>query len=385
MSFPHWTPAPKRGIIPLRPLDFGTILGKSFAMLRHNPSVLLGFGVCTQLVVGLLGLGLFALIFAGNISRLETLTPSDPDYDAIMAGTLGLSLGAGLLISMLSIAIGAAVQGVVAANLRIAVLGEKPKLSEVWQQVKPVFWRILGYTLMIGLAAGIAIIVLAAIALGAGAGLGVAFDEVGVGVGVGIALGLALLLGFTLFVIWIGTKLLLVPTVLVIERCTIGEAMKRSWHLVRGRFWVAFGATALVGVIIGFAANAVSGVAQLFAMLLIPVLMPTGDPLEGSEVSPSSVITMLLLMLVPQLLVLVISAVGSIAQNTAAGLVYLDSRMRKEGLGQALGSFVEHLAVGWSREQLGDPYVVPQFAPPHIPAAQTQTQMQAPYGYTGQM
>ena len=299
-----------------------------------------------------------------------------------MAGTLGLSLGAGLLISMLSIAIGAAVQGVVAANLRIAVLGEKPKLSEVWQQVKPVFWRILGYTLMIGLAAGIAIVVLAAIALGAGAGLGVAFDEVGVGVGVGIALGLALLLGFTLFVIWIGTKLLLVPTVLVIERCTIGEAMKRSWHLVRGRFWVAFGATALVGVIIGFAANAVSGVAQLFAMLLIPVLMPTGDPLEGSEVSPSSVITMLLLMLVPQLLVLVISAVGSIAQNTAAGLVYLDSRMRKEGLDQALGSFVEHLAVGWSREQLGDPYVVPQFAPPHIPAAQAQTQMQAPPPHT---
>ena len=73
MSSPHWTPAPKRGIIPLRPLDFGTILGKSFAMLRHNPSVLLGFGVCTQLVVGLLGLGLFALIFAGNISRLARI------------------------------------------------------------------------------------------------------------------------------------------------------------------------------------------------------------------------------------------------------------------------------------------------------------------------
>ncbi len=389
MTSPYWTPAPKRGIIPLRPLDFGTILGKSFAMLRHNPSVLLGFGVCTQLIVGLLGLGLFALVFAGSISRAETLTPSDPDYDAIMAGTLGLSLGGGLLISMLSVAIGAAVQGVVAANLRIAVLGEKPKLSEVWQQVKPVFWRILGYTLLLGLAAGIAIVILAAIALGAGAGLGVAFDEIGVGVGIGIALGLALLLGFTIFAIWIGTKLLLVPTVLVVERCTIGEAMKRSWHLVRGRFWVAFGATALVGVIVGFAANAVSGVAQLFSMLLIPVLMPTGDPLEGSEVSPTSVITMLLVMLVPQLLVLVISAVGSIAQNTAAGLVYLDSRMRKEGLDQALGSYVEHMAVGWSREHLGDPYVVPRFATLHAPAAQAQmlaqTQVQAPYGYPGQM
>lgn len=383
MSSPHWTPAPKRGIVPLRPLDFGTILGKSFAMLRHNPSVLLGFGVCTQLVVGLLALGLFAVIFAGSISRIETISPSDPDYDAIMAGTFGLSIGGGLLISMLSIAIGAAVQGVVAANLRIAVFGEKPKLSEVWQQVKPAFWRILGYTLMLGLAAGIAIVILVAIALGAGAGLGVAFDEIGVGVGVGVALGLALLLGFTLATIWVGTKLLLVPTVLVIERCTIGEAMKRSWQLVRGRFWVAFGATALVGVIVGFAANAVSGVAQLFSMLLIPVLMPTGDPLEGSEFSPTAVIMMLLVVLLPQLLVLVISAVGSIAQNTAAGLVYLDSRMRKEGLDQALGSYVEHLAAGWSREQLSDPYTVPQFAMPHTPALQTQTQ--APYGYPGQM
>ena len=80
--------------------------------------------------------------------QIETLTPSDPDYDAIMAGTVGLSLGGGLLIGLLSIAIGAAVQGVVAANLRIAVLGEKPKLSVVWRQVKPAFWRILGYTLL---------------------------------------------------------------------------------------------------------------------------------------------------------------------------------------------------------------------------------------------
>ena len=71
MTSPHWTPAPKRGIVPLRPLDFGTILGKSFAMLRHNPSVLLGFGVCTQLVVGLLSFGLFAIIFAGSFGRIE--------------------------------------------------------------------------------------------------------------------------------------------------------------------------------------------------------------------------------------------------------------------------------------------------------------------------
>ena len=44
-SYPQWTPASRPGIIPLHPLTFGTILGRSFAALRHNPKVLLGFGL----------------------------------------------------------------------------------------------------------------------------------------------------------------------------------------------------------------------------------------------------------------------------------------------------------------------------------------------------
>ena len=53
-SYPQWTPASRPGIIPLHPLTFGTILGRSFAALRHNPKVLLGFGDC-----GLVSLALF--------------------------------------------------------------------------------------------------------------------------------------------------------------------------------------------------------------------------------------------------------------------------------------------------------------------------------------
>ncbi len=359
MSSPQWIPAPKRGIVPLHPLDFGTILGRSFAMLRHNPSVLLGFAVCIQLVVDVIALGLFVLLFATGIERIESLSPSSPDYDAVMAGTLGLSIGAALLLSLLSVSVGSAVQGVVAANLRAAALGEKPKLAQVWKQVKPVLWRLIGYTLLIGLAAGIVITLIAAIAVGLTIGLGAALDTAGFVIG--IILGVLLLLAFTAGAIWLGTRILLVPTVLVIEHCTIREALRRSWNLVRGRFWIAFGTTALVGVIIGFAANAVSGVTQLFAMLAIPVLAPTGDPFEGEDVSPSSIIVFLLILLLPQLLTLLISAVGSIAQNTAAGLVYLDARMRKEGLDQALLWHTEHRAVGWSAEQLGDPYAVPRF------------------------
>lgn len=362
MSSPHWTPAPKRGIVPLHPLDFGTILGKSFAMLRHNPAVLMGFAVCVQLLVGLLTLGLFALIFATSLSRIDTLSPSDPDFDAIMAGTVAISIGGGLLLSLLSLAAGAAVQGVVAANLRAAVLGERPKLAEVWRHVKPAFWRIAGYTLLIGVAAGIVIAIILVMAVVFTVALGTAIE--GPGIAVGVSFGILLLLGFAVAATWIGTKLLLVPTVLVIERCTIAQAVRRSFSLVRGRFWVALGATLLVGLIIGFAANAVSGVTQLFAMLLVPVLMPTGDPFEGNDFSPSTVLFIVLTLVLPQLLVLAISAVGSIAQNTAAGLIYVDSRMRKEGLDQSLSSYVEHRAVGWEASQLWDPYTVIT-APPH--------------------
>lgn len=361
MSSPQWIPTPKRGIVPLHPLDFGTILGKSFAMLRHNPSVLLGFAVVVQLVVSVIALGFFVLIFASSIERVDTLSPSSPDYDAIMAGTLGITLGGALLLSIFSVAVSAAVQGVVAANLRAAALGERPKLAEVWKQVKPTFWRLIGYTLMIGLAAGIVITIIVAIAIGLTVALAAAFDTAGIVFG--IIFGVLLLLAFTVGAIWVGTRILLAPTVLVIEHCTISVAIQRSWSLVRGRFWFTFGATALVGVIVGFAANAVSGVSQLFAMLVLPILMPTGDPFEGDDASPSSIILFALFMFVPQLLTLVISAVGSIAQNTAAGLVYLDARMRKEGLDQALMWHVEHRAAGWPADQLGDPYAVPKYRP----------------------
>ena len=63
-AYPAWTPASRPGIIPLRPLTFGTILGRSFAALRQNPRVLLGFALCVQTaayVLVLLGVGAVAV------------------------------------------------------------------------------------------------------------------------------------------------------------------------------------------------------------------------------------------------------------------------------------------------------------------------------------
>src|SRR6478752_9910330 len=83
VSVQTWTPAPKKGIIPLHPLSFGTILGRAFAALRHNPRVLFGFAVVVQLIVVLVTAALMGVVLFTTFSRLETLTPASPDFEAV--------------------------------------------------------------------------------------------------------------------------------------------------------------------------------------------------------------------------------------------------------------------------------------------------------------
>jgi hypothetical protein len=54
----------------------------------------------------------------------------------------------------------------------------------------------------------------------------------------------------------------------------------------------------------------------------------------------------------------VLQAITLVVQSTGSALVYLDCRMRYEGLDQSLISYVERRDLGVSEEQLGDPYTV---------------------------
>ena len=116
MTGQTWTPAPKRGIIPLHPLTFGMLLGRSFSALRHNPKVLFGFGVVIQLIVVVLSAAVMGFVFATTFARLESLSPSSPDFEAVLAGTIGMNLVAGIAVGLASIAFTALMQGVVAAD-----------------------------------------------------------------------------------------------------------------------------------------------------------------------------------------------------------------------------------------------------------------------------
>ncbi|WP_303708229.1 MULTISPECIES: glycerophosphoryl diester phosphodiesterase membrane domain-containing protein [Microbacterium] len=349
MSGQTWTPAPRKGIIPLHPLTFGMLLGKAFAALRHNPKVLFGFAVVIQLIVVIATAGVMGVVLFTTFSRLETVSPSSPDFEAVFAGTIAINLLAGLLVGLASIAFTAIMQGVVAAEVGYATVGVKATLRMLWRRMAPAFWRLAGFASLsvLALFGGLAIVAGVIGALIAG-GLGGTPEMIGIVVLVVVLLGLAAIP----LTVWLSTKLLLVPSILVLERARFREAFVRSWRLTRGRFWVAFGVTFLISLIMGLAMQVVSFPTAMLSSFLGTVIAPTG----ASE--PSAVVGYVFALLAPQILLLILQAIAIVVQSTGGVLVYLDCRMRYEGLDQALLSHVERRDLGVPEEQLGDPFAV---------------------------
>ncbi|WP_253247443.1 glycerophosphoryl diester phosphodiesterase membrane domain-containing protein [Microbacterium sp. LEMMJ01] len=349
MSGQTWTPAPRKGIIPLHPLTFGMLLGKAFAALRHNPKVLFGFAVVIQLIVVIATAGVMGVVLFTTFSRLETVSPSSPDFEAVFAGTIAINLLAGLLVGLASIAFTAIMQGVVAAEVGYATVGVKATLRMLWRRMAPAFWRLAGFASLsvLALFGGLAIVAGVIGALIAG-GLGGTPEMIGIVVLVVVLLGLAAIP----LTVWLSTKLLLVPSILVLERARFREAFVRSWRLTRGRFWVAFGVTFLISLIMGLAMQVVSFPTAMLSSFLGTVIAPTG----ASE--PSAVVGYVFALLAPQVLLLILQAIAIVVQSTGGVLVYLDCRMRYEGLDQALLSHVERRDLGVPEDQLGDPFAV---------------------------
>ncbi len=356
---PAWTPAPRPGIIPLHPLTFGTILGRSFSVLRHNPAVLLGFAIGVQALVFLvLIVGSGGIAFAA-FSRLDTLRPGTDEFDAVMAGSTAVVILGSLALGLIALVVQVLVQGVVIAEVAHATVAEKLRLRGLWQRVKPAIWRLLGYSLLLALAVLIVVggIVAAIVALGAM-----------VDVGLAIGLSVLVIIGSIPLMLWLSIKLLLVPSILVLERATIRDAVARSWTLVRGRFWPALGVIVLISFIFGAIGQVVSLPASLALAAVTSIFAPTGD-------TSASVGASVILLIVTYVITFVIQAIALVVSATAGALIYIDNRMRKEGLDLDLLAYVE-------RRDAGEPTSSDPWEPhPERQAERQNTAGYAPTGY----
>ncbi|MCX6501877.1 MAG: hypothetical protein NT132_05635 [Microbacterium sp.] len=341
-AYPSWTPAPRPGIVPLHPLPFGTILGRSFASLRRNPRVLLGFGVTVQAVAFLILILATGGVSWAAFSRLATVPVGSDDYETVLAGSVAITIIVGLVFTIAATALTVVVQGVVVADVAHGVVAEKLGLRALWQRVRPAIWRLLGYTLLTTLAV---LVVLGVV--GGGIAL-IGFSLSGpLGIGVAVVLTLLAALALIPLSLWLSTKLCLVPAVLVLEHATVFGAIARSWRLVRGRFWAALGVIVIVQAAFSVIAQVVSVPFSLLSSILPAVLAPTGDP------DVATVIAALGGSVLAQAVTLLVQAVAVIVLATATTLLYVDARMRKEGLDLDLSSYVEQRQAGAGA---ADPY-----------------------------
>jgi hypothetical protein len=337
---PGWTPPPKPGLIPLRPLTLGTILGAAFQVLRRNPKPMFGFAllltgfifIMTLVVVGLVTFFAFA----------RTVTATGADAETIAAGSFATILLSAFVPVVLSIVVTAVLQGIVVLEVARGTLGEKLKLGGLWRAAKGRLWALIGWSLLVTAAVIVAIAVIAVLI-----GLIVAFGGVA-GIAIGVLLGILAVGGAVVLGFWLGTRLSLVPSVLMLERLPLRAALARSWSLTTGYFWKTLGIQLLVSVIVQTVAGIIATPLQLVFTFGTFLINPNED-------QTGLIIAGVVLYILTIVLTIVFGAIAAVVQAATSALIYIDLRMRKEGLDLELSRFVEARQAGDT--SVADPYL----------------------------
>jgi hypothetical protein len=314
---PGWTPPPKPGVVPLRPLGLGDLLDGAVQTMRQNPRVMLGMSAALMAVAAVLST-VFILVGLPRMTRgLEGLddTGAQVDADQVVSVVTGGAMGFLLPLVVQTLAT-IVLTGILIVAVSQAVLGRRPSVGEVWRRARPRLLALVGLSL---LSAVLIVLVLAVPIVP-----GVALLAAGSDVGGGLALVAGLLTAIVLAVL-VYVRLAFAAPALLLEQLGVLAALRRSWRLVAGSWWRCFGIL-LLGAII---AGAINGLVQLpFSLVgnLAGALAgsdgPTGEVTSGLQ------------------LALVITNVGSVLASTVTApftaaltaLLYIDLRIRWEGL-----------------------------------------------------
>lgn len=287
----------KPGVIPLRPLGLGEILDGAISTMRKYPLVVLGAAAVVVTVIQLANLPLVVAMTddLGRLSTADSATMTPDELLDALGTTLGLTVVA-LLFTLLGTFF---LAGLLTAVVGKAVIGRLAGFKDVWQDVKPRLLRLLGLTMIYPIAFAV---LLAPVML-------VGFVSPPLGVLLGIVVVFA--------AVWLGVLFSLATPALILEHGTVLRSLGRSRELVQGSWWRIFGITLLAWIIAGILARIIS----------IPFELAGGG---FSLTDPGQLTTSYL----------VLSSVGAIIASTitqpfsasVSALLYIDQRMRREGL-----------------------------------------------------
>lgn len=328
-------PAPAQpGLIPLRPLALADILAAAFGLIRRAPGATVWFALAIAAAANLLALGVVALTLSAALGNLSPGEPLSPDTVRAIIAPIGL---AAIAAAVVQFALLAAPQAVVVLTVARTAIGERARLRVLWPAVRGRVGALAGWTIAFG---GTIVIVAVAAVLGLAelaitGGLEGAVAAVGLGLLVTLALGVVVLA--------LGTRLAFVASLIVIERLPIGAALRRSWAMTRGTFWRILGITVLANLIIQVGAQLLTFPVSSATSALAQTPMASG--LDGR---------VLAVLAIAILVQIAVTAVAVVIQAAVAALLYLDTRIRREGLEAELRAAADRAAAGG--ESSPDPF-----------------------------
>ena len=287
------------GIVPLRPLQLGDIFSGALQTMRRNPAATIGmaFVVLAIFLIPSLAISL-------GITQLTDLA----DADRLTVSAL-VNLGLGSLASI-------ALTGMIVYVVSEAVLGDRVDLATTWRAVRGRIPSLVGSVLLVSL------LVVLAVAVLVGVLLAVVVATVNGDAGaLAVLLSVVLMLGVLVLLLWAGCRVSLAPAAVVLEKAGPWRAITRAWRLTRGKAaWRVVGITLLAGILTGLFSS----------MIQVPVTFALTLLLQGTV---GTLPTLHPVMVVSDHLVQLVVQAFTIPFTAGVGaLIYLDQRIRQEGL-----------------------------------------------------
>lgn len=335
-----YAPPPKPGLIPLHPLSFGQLLGGAFQSIRYNPRATIVPALIVSVVQNALTVGLTYGIGLSTFDRVQRAT-NEADQAAIAAGGVAIGGAAFLAVLVVTVVATALLQGLITRVVADGVLGKRPTAGEALRAAARRFWPLIGFSAILTVIMLVLVLVLAATVVG----LLVAFSSVADDIGVVYAVLAAIPVAIALLVVYFffTIKFAFAPSIIVLERGTVFASIARSWRITRRAFWRTLGLVALVTTMVSVAGQIVSLPFTILGGAVTGLLFPNA----GSDVT-SQLLTGLAGSSPALVVAVIVSGIGQIATVSALVLIYLDRRMRTEGLDLDLQRWVEQGG--------GDPY-----------------------------
>lgn len=328
----QWTPpAPKPGLIPLRPLSFGEILDGSFTSVRKNPKATLGLSAIVMTGYGVFG-AIAALALSSTLHSIHLQTSGQLDsssqsrHEEWHAFAVLLPYAAvTLIVSFIATEL---LNGLLTTVVGSGVLGRQLSIGQAWRLSRPrlgaVFASVLlRWLITLGLLSG---------GLGAAVLIGAIVGTVSPPLGaiIGVLIGLVAVL-LTVF-LWI--RFSLATPVVMLEAARPVLSLRRSWRLVDTSWWRVFGILLLSIIVVEIAANVLEVPFGIVSRLISPG--SAGSGLVGLVHTGQTVAPSALAVIVIQVGAVVAAAVSRPVLAGATALLYTDLRMRREGLDIAL-------------------------------------------------